>query len=1013
MRIKNLAVKSFISIATLGAVASILSYENLIDNEINQSNLEDVMPLYSLDDWEIPSDFETLKTDNKATFSNYRSEATSTSTTPVNWTSVEVLGGGKAQFTLETNDTLLTTENRPKYFGVYETYDTDGKYYNNVYSEELIYPEVIFELHNNTTDTNETFKSTAKSAIDLGDLPLDYSNPNRFPGLMATYILDGITFEIGGLKSMTNYTVNHAWMPYYRTEVGADGAEFFLEYVDILDINGSYPDEIDLTFNSTPNDEIEIVAPILPNVEDASEILKVESSGKKYVNLQLAIYDPNNLYNPDDVQFIVGDSEVPNVNCIDITENPTRSNEEGIIYRDYKLTNKNETLFPALKPDTEYDEISVTFTNGENPYESILGYEDCEFDAWNEIVSKGDKPLFRTATYADPFLESTFTFTGNVTDTSANFQFTYIDEEKLMNWANSNPTNPFAQWLLENVIDDIFYDFDPESSVHLYYNYDDSRDASGKDTYDQEEELDITYLGKTDGYEGMDGVRTTVKYSINNLFAAYDYTKSFALYIEPNGIEDGYGTPGFNINEQENVFHPKVDGFWTEHSATFYWYVILLLVLIIVLVLVIIGIFFAIGAYRSYVGLAIFYDPESTSDNGEVTLNLINAHHYKHIWNSHEDSLVLIASGKPINAIFRRAGALNHGFKVVIEDDFSEKVNLFKYTEAFKDNKFYVGVRGMSATWHANNIHDRHAERLLKKHHLTPKELYEANKSELISTYSDKQEAKAAKSMPGGDIIHIEESKSTPTSFRCKVLLPLDDQLITNHEDIAEKFKLYYTYNGLAYPLKSKLVSHYGTLFEFDFYNLEPGTVYAGLSYAHNNKGVHPSPALYAITRDPMGNEIDIDAAHIAKPRQGEAPEFRMWNINEGKLVLGEKMLNKTLKVLVKKHYEDEEKHRYVKMEDALNHIDDYVHDWEDIGDAFDKAHRSERIAKEKDKVEAKVKKPSVKKTTPNKETTTNDKKSMPKRDNKSKVKINDEERKKSQRTIEAPIRVKTSDKDN
>lgn len=1013
MKLKSSNIMSIVLISTMGASASVFAFENFNnENNIVESS-NSYMPLYSSDDWDIPEDFESLKTDNKATFSSYRTEAVASSITPVNWTGIEVLDGGKAQFTIDIDDTLLTDENEPKYFGVYETYESDGIYHGNVYGDEVIYPEVIFELHNNTNNTDEKFKSTAMSSINMGDLPLDHSSEVKLPSLMSTYILDGITFEIDGLESMSNYTVNHAWMPYYRTEVsGSDDVQFFLEYVDILDINRSYPSEDELTFNSTTNNEIELVSPTLPDVSDVSELLNVESTGKKYVNIQLAISDPNNLYDPSKVQFIVGDSEVPNVQCEDITEEGVKANDEGIIYRDFKLTNDPSTSTPAFEPGSEYNKISVSFTNGENPYESILGYEDYEFDPWMEISSEDEVPLFKTATYADPFLESTFTFTGNVTDSSANFQFTYIDEDKLMKWAEDNPTNPFAIWLIENVTDDIFYDFDPENSVHLYYNYDDSKDPSGKDTYDQEEELDITYLGKIDNYEGIDEVRTTVKYSINNLFAAYDYTKSFALYIEPTGTENGYGTPDFNINEQGNVFHPKVDGFWTTHSSAYYWYIILLLVLVIILVLIIVGTFFAIGAYRSYIGLAIFYDPESTATNGEVTLNLINAHHYKHIWNSHEDNLVLIVSGKPIKAIFRRAGALNHGFKVVIEDDFSNKKTLFKYTEAFRDNKFYIGIRGMANTWHANNIHDHHAERLLKKHHLTPEELYEANKNELISSYTDKQEAKVAKTMPGGDIIHIEPDKSTATSFRCKVLLPLDDQLILDHEDVAEKFKLYYTYNGLAYPMESKLISHYGTLFEFDFINLEPGTVYAGLSYAHNRKGVHPSPALYAVTRNAVGSKIDIDVAKLAKPREGEEASFRMWDINEGKLVLGDKMLDKTLKVLVKKHYEDEDEHRYVKIADALEHIDDYIHDWEEIGDKFDEDHREERIAEEKTKVKKKASSSDSKSKTKAEEKKVVKKNNINEKPEEPKV-INNEERKKVQRTIEAPIRVPKKDEED
>lgn len=325
--------------------------------------------------------------------------------------------------------------------------------------------------------------------------------------------------------------------------------------------------------------------------------------------------------------------------------------------------------------------------------------------------------------------------------------------------------------------------------------------------------------------------------------------------------------------------------------------------------------------------LSMFLDKNESMKNGKIVFNIINVDRFEEIYNSHEDELILYAANMPLKAKFRKDGTYRNSYRIYIEDLMDTNVKLFKYTVSLKRSEFTIGIKGSSVVYPVTQINDDRVDSYSKKNSLSPAELYEVNKQYILSLFEKEEDREAAVKSPSGNIILINKNKTTPTSIRYKVLLTPDDIFIQGVKDLRTEFNMYYIYDGKAYPLKTRFISQAGTLVEFDLYDLEPGTIYTGLSFSPDGKVLIPSAALYATTRDEDGDIVTKTDAKLAKGN-GQDLGLPMWDLEQGKKAVGELSFKRSLDVLIKKHYEDENKDAYVIANKAEQFYDEYLSRW-------------------------------------------------------------------------------------
>lgn len=353
--------------------------------------------------------------------------------------------------------------------------------------------------------------------------------------------------------------------------------------------------------------------------------------------------------------------------------------------------------------------------------------------------------------------------------------------------------------------------------------------------------------------------------------------------------------------------------------------------IIAITILLLIGVYFGYKAIECYLErknkLSMWLDKNESMKNGKIIFNLMNVDKYDLIFNSHEDELVLYAAGMPLKTKFRRDSSFRNSYKIYLEENIDTNVKLFKYSVALKMEEFSIGISGSSETFPVKQIRDSRLDVFSRKNKLSPEELYEANKKYILSLFSNEKDRIAAESSPSGNVILINKNKTTSTSIRYKVLLRPDDIFIRGVKDLKTEFNMYYIYDGKVYPMKTRFISQSGTLVEFDLYDLEPSTIYVGLSFSPDGKTLIPSAALYATTRDEDGDIVPKTEAKLAK---GNGPDLglEMFDLERGREALGDLSFKRSLDVLVKKHYEDEVADAYIIADRAHTLYDEYLPRW-------------------------------------------------------------------------------------
>ncbi len=340
-----------------------------------------------------------------------------------------------------------------------------------------------------------------------------------------------------------------------------------------------------------------------------------------------------------------------------------------------------------------------------------------------------------------------------------------------------------------------------------------------------------------------------------------------------------------------------------------FWDVVLLTFLPIALVLFLIWlVLFLIKLYKKNIALGMYLDNSETLAAGEIVYDVVHVKHIKLLWKAHEDSLILIAGGVEIPVAFKRAHSNMTGYKMYINMPTDDPIALTAIFNSIRYNTFYIASTEDENEhhYHINILEDKKIHKIQTKLAKLSEKASEQAKQELLDSLLERKEYSHEDSESEMRLIAtINRTKSTHDTLRYQVLFPEEHPLIESYDPESPKQKFYYIYNGKSYELEHKFVSQIGHMFEFDFINLEPETIYTGLSVSlDGGKTILPSPALYGVTKDMDGHNIKKTPAKLAKPKKG-AKASKIWTFEEAEDFIGEEAANRTLSIILKKHYED------------------------------------------------------------------------------------------------------------
>lgn len=351
--------------------------------------------------------------------------------------------------------------------------------------------------------------------------------------------------------------------------------------------------------------------------------------------------------------------------------------------------------------------------------------------------------------------------------------------------------------------------------------------------------------------------------------------------------------------------------------------------------LILINVIFALGAillvfgirtYKREFKLVFQVDKLATEQNNHLVAILHNINKHEEIWSVNESSLKFYYKKERISGVkFEKHPSIKGAYRMTFANQISftrEELNLV--TGYLKD--FSVSANGGITKTNMIHLAEKQIKRKRKPVSSESVEAAKLRKS-LFLDYknSDKQfrfDYANLIDFKKGTHVHVNESKSTPTSLRYQMIIP-DDYLATI-DLVPEEVKLYYTFEGSLYEMDTVFIGRTGDFFEWDLINLEPNTAYVGLSLSSkHNPLIRPSKAFYGITKDEDGHISNLDGAQIAQAND-KRTEHPMWTEDVAIEAIGKELAMLQYKIIAKKHYELYEENAFLIVNEAEKVFDKF-----------------------------------------------------------------------------------------
>ncbi len=338
---------------------------------------------------------------------------------------------------------------------------------------------------------------------------------------------------------------------------------------------------------------------------------------------------------------------------------------------------------------------------------------------------------------------------------------------------------------------------------------------------------------------------------------------------------------------------------------------------ITILVIVYVALWISRIYIRRYVAIAVFADITSSMEENKFFMNCVNVNKHDAYWNINENKLSLYAMGTKLPARFYKVPEIPNGYRIEFTEELNNK-QVIALTGALKYNQFVLSNDDGETTVKINSIKDRDVKRVVTglNKTITKHEDYEIE--DVIKKMKGSMKYSYIKNevIHDGVIANIDEDKATTNSLRYQAAIPEGNKVFDlgfNEKTI----KFYHSYNGKLYELESVFLNKVKSLYEWEFINLEPGTIYAGISVSFDGgKFIFPSSTLYGITREEDGGYPDVTNALLGKPKN-EKESHPMWKPTDATTLKEKKIMKLTCDVLVKKHFEDEHPDEFLPLDKA------------------------------------------------------------------------------------------------
>ncbi len=547
--------------------------------------------------------------------------------------------------------------------------------------------------------------------------------------------------------------------------------------------------------------------------------------------------------------------------------------------------------------------------------------------------------LFESAEYSKPIINSSFMFTDIKAD-SATFSFdVYVTDEP-----EDDGVSKFALKEDDNSLGgDGFYYFDPSEDVYLLQGTETDKGLTFVNTDDYGVEFDH-WVDVTDT-EGTDADGTiydtyTLFYKVDGLTPNTDYS-NFGLFIDAWEDADrttAMGNQFKDLNEPTTANDPEFltlysitdfrGAFKTPHQIIYYITVIIILLLILLAIGIVALVIYGLMWWHKHISMAIYVDAEDSHASGDLILNLVHAQRHSEIWNAHEEDLILYAEGREIDAVFRRDHTVKGGFKIYVTEDGEDGRHSFvSIMQAEKYDNFTIGIE--EKEWHAFAITDKKAKQIAKAHERKVKNIYYDIRKDVLDEM-DNNYSKSATTSEHGIIAHVSHKKSKEDKLRFQLILPREGHPLTDEFDPeSNKLVFYHLYDGKLYKIDHKYIGTYGSMIEWDFINLAPGSIYVGISYSiDGGKTIYPSSAVYGITTDEEGHLHSKTDAKLAAPIDSNAKGIKIWKRGDANEYLGDEAFESLCSIVVKKHYEKDNENVFLSADRAQEYYDEYIDLW-------------------------------------------------------------------------------------